>query len=217
MKIFLDTADVEYIKQITNIFMIDGVTTNPTIIMKSGRNHKEVIQEIADVVSGPISVEGAGMTAEELIKEGEEFKKWAQNAVVKVPMTQEGLKAVRHLEEKGIHTNVTLVFSASQALLAAKAGASYVSPFVGRLDDIGKNGMELIKDIMGIYMAHWYKTQVIVASIRSIQHIEQAAKLGAHISTVPPKVMDQMWDHELTKKGIERFLEDYKKANQDKG
>lgn len=212
MKFFMDSADVEAIKKYSELQCCDGITTNPTIIMKSGRNQKEVIQEIASIVSGPISVEGVGLDAETMIKEAEEFKTWAKNIVIKVPMTKEGLKAVKVLEEKGIQTNVTLVFSASQALLAAKAGASYVSPFVGRLDDVGVKGMDLIKEIMEIYNAYKFKSQVIVASIRSVEHVEEAARLGAHVATIPPKVFDQMWEHELTKKGIERFLEDHKKS-----
>lgn len=217
MKFFIDSADVNAIKKCVDSGLCDGITTNPTIILKSGREQKAVIQEIAEIVSGPISVEGIGLTAEEIIKEADEFKTWAKNIVVKVPMTQEGLKAVKILNEKGIQTNVTLVFSASQAILAAKAGATYVSPFVGRLDDLGERGMNLIKEIMEIYTAQGYKSQIIVASIRSVEHVEESAKLGAHVATIPPKVLDQMWEHELTKKGIERFLEDHKKALENKG
>ncbi len=217
MKFFLDTGEVDRIKKYAEMGLCDGITTNPSLIMKSGRDHKQVIQEIADIVSGPISVEAIGSTAEEMLKEAEEFKTWAQNVVIKVPMTQEGLKAARILENSGTPVNVTLVFSAAQALLAAKAGASYVSPFIGRLDDRGERGMDLIQDIMEIFTNHWIKTQVIVASIRSVKHIEEAAKLGAHIATIPPKIMDEMWKHELTDKGIERFLEDYKKSLENKG
>lgn len=212
MKFFIDTAETAEIRKHAELGMVDGVTTNPSLIAKSGRNQKEVIQEIASIVEGPISVEGIGDTAEQMVKEGLEFSKWAKNVVVKVPMTKEGLKAVRKLEAKGIPTNVTLVFSASQALLAAKAGASYVSPFVGRLDDVSQNGMELIAQIIPIFRNYGYKTQVIVASIRHPVHIIEAGLLGADICTVPPKVLEQLWDHPLTTKGIELFKKDYEKS-----
>jgi len=209
MKFFLDTANVEEIKKAVELSVCDGVTTNPTLIMKEGKDHKTVIQEIAKVVKGPISVEGIADDAAGMIKEGEEFATWAKNVVVKVPMTKEGLKAVRILESKGIKTNVTLVFSASQALLAAKAGASYVSPFVGRLDDISQDGMELISDIMDIYENFGFKTEVIVASIRDPVHVTDAAVLGAHIATIPAAVLDKMWKHPLTDAGIATFKEHY--------
>jgi len=209
MKFFLDTANVEDIKKAIELGVCDGVTTNPTLIMKEGKDHKHVIQEIAKVVKGPISVEGIADDATGMIKEGEEFATWAKNVVVKVPMTKEGLKAVRVLESKGIKTNVTLVFSASQALLVAKAGASYVSPFVGRLDDISQDGMELISDIMDIYENYGFKTEVIVASIRDPIHVTDAAVLGAHIATIPAAVLDKMWKHPLTDAGIATFKEHY--------
>jgi len=209
MKIFLDTANIEEIKRVNEIFNVDGVTTNPTLIMKEGKDHKTVIAEIAKVVKGPISVEGIADDAAGMIKEGEEFATWAKNVVVKVPMTKEGLKAVRVLESKGIKTNVTLIFSASQALLVAKAGASYVSPFVGRLDDISQDGMELISDIMDIYENFGFKTEVIVASIRDPIHVTDAAVLGAHIATIPAAVLDKMWKHPLTDAGIATFKEHY--------
>lgn len=212
MKFFLDTANVEKIRAAVELGMCDGVTTNPTIIMKEGKEQKSVILEIAKIMKGPLSVEGIGETAEQMVSDGEEFAKWAPNVVVKVPMTNEGLKAVRILEKKGIKTNVTLVFSASQALLAAKAGASYVSPFVGRLDDIGQDGMKVVEDIVQIYKNCGFKTKIIVASVRSVAHVERAAKAGAHIATIPPKVFDEMFRHQLTDKGIALFLEDYKKA-----
>ncbi|MEM2948407.1 MAG: transaldolase family protein, partial [Candidatus Anstonellales archaeon] len=176
------------------------------------REHKEVVQEIARIVKGPVSVEGIGQKKEEIVKEGLEFSKWAKNVVVKVPITQEGLDAVRVLEKKGIRTNVTLVFSLSQALLAAKAGASYVSPFVGRLDDAGQNGMEVVRGIMEAFNNYRFKTKVIVASVRSVRHVEEAARIGAHIATIPPKVYNEMWRHALTEKGIQMFLEDFEKA-----
>jgi len=212
MKFFLDTANVESIKNAVELGMCDGITTNPTIIMKEGRDQKEVIKEISEIVSGPISVEGVGQTSEEILKEAEEFSKWAPNIVVKVPMTEEGLKAVRVLEGKGIKTNVTLVFSPSQALLAAKAGASYVSPFIGRLDDHSHNGMDIVHDIVQILKNYDYKTEVIVASVRSPNHVIEAAKAGAHIATIPSKVFEKMWKHPLTEKGIKQFLDDHKKG-----
>lgn len=212
MKFFLDTADVGKIKAAVEMGMCDGVTTNPTIIMKSGRGQKEVVQEIAALVPGPVSVEGIGESAEEMVREGMEFAKWAKNIVVKVPMTKEGLKAVRILEKKGIKTNVTLVFSANQALLAAKAGASYVSPFVGRLDDISEDGMQLIYDIMEVFANYEFRTEVIVASVRDPVHVADAAKAGAHIATIPPDVFEKLFSHPLTEKGIARFKEDYAKS-----
>jgi len=212
MKFFLDTADVGKIKAAVEMGMCDGVTTNPTIIMKSGRAQREVVQEIAALVPGPVSVEGISEDAEGMVKEGAEFAKWAKNIVVKVPMTKEGLKAVRILEKKGIKTNVTLVFSANQALLAAKAGASYVSPFVGRLDDISEDGMQLIYDIMEIFSNYEFKTEVIVASVRDPVHVLDAAKAGAHIATIPPDVFEKLFRHPLTEKGIAQFKEDYAKS-----
>ncbi|MFA5412467.1 MAG: fructose-6-phosphate aldolase [Candidatus Micrarchaeia archaeon] len=212
MKFFLDTADVGKIKAAVEMGMCDGVTTNPTIIMKSGRGQKEVVQEIAALVPGPVSVEGISEDAEGMVKEGMEFAKWAKNAVVKVPMTKEGLKAVRVLEKKGIRTNVTLVFSANQALLAAKAGASYVSPFVGRLDDISEDGMQMVADIMEIFSNYEFKTEVIVASVRDPVHVFDAARVGAHIATLPPDVFEKLFKHPLTDKGIAQFKEDYAKS-----
>jgi transaldolase len=212
MKFFIDTADVEAIRKAVELGMCDGVTTNPTLIMKSGKDQKAVIKEIAKIVKGPISAEGISETADGMVKEGEEFSKWAPNIVVKIPMTKEGMKAVRRLSAQGIDTNVTLIFSASQALLAAKAGATYVSPFVGRLDDISENGMQLIADIMDIFKAYDYKTQVIVASIRHPLHVVDSAMLGAHIATMPAEVFEKMFKHPLTDKGIAQFKEDYAKT-----
>jgi transaldolase len=212
MKIFLDTADIDQIKRMNEVLNLDGVTTNPTLIMKSGRQQKEVIAEITRVAKGPVSVEGIDDTAEGMVLEGTEFAKWAPNVVVKIPMTKEGMKAVRMLSAKGIKTNVTLVFSPAQALLAAKAGAAYVSPFVGRLDDINEDGMKLVADILQVYRACGYKTEVIVASVRSVRHVVEAAKLGAHIATIPASVFEEMFKHPLTDKGIAQFKEDYKKT-----
>lgn len=212
MKFFLDTANLDAIKKAVALGMCDGVTTNPTLIAKEMKGHAQAIAEIAKVVKGPISVEGNAESAEEIIKEAEEFAKWAPNVVIKVPMTKEGLKAVRALEKKGVHTNVTLVFSASQALLAAKAGASYVSPFIGRLDDISEDGMQLVRDIKQIYSNYGFKTQLIVASIRSPPHVVESAKIGADIATIPADVFEKMWGHPLTDKGIKAFKEDYAKT-----
>jgi transaldolase len=211
MKFFLDTAESEAIKKAIELGMCDGITTNPSLILKSGKTHKQAIAELNALFKGPISIEGIGMTAEEMVKEAEEFKSWADEPVMKVPMTTEGLRAVRMLAKKDISTNVTLVFSSAQALLAAKAGASYVSPFVGRLDDIGQNGMTLIEDIMQIYDNYMMETEVIVASVRSVKHVEEAAKIGADIATIPPKVYEELWKHSLTDKGIAQFIEDHKK------
>ncbi|MFH1785461.1 MAG: fructose-6-phosphate aldolase [Candidatus Micrarchaeota archaeon] len=212
MKFFLDTANLDSIKKAVELGMCDGITTNPTIIFREGKDHKETIIEIGKLVAGPISIESVGETAEKMVEDGKEFAKWVKTPVIKVPMTKEGLRAVRMFNDLGIQTNVTLVFSASQALLAAKAGATYVSPFVGRLDDIGKDGMALIHEIVQIFKNYNFKTEVIVASVRSLKHVEEAAKAGAHIATIPPKVYEQMWKHELTDKGIEMFNADYKKS-----
>lgn len=212
MKFFLDTADVGKIREAVGMGMCDGITTNPTIIMRSGRGQKEVVQEIAAIVPGPVSVEGIAETAEEMVKEGEEFAKWAKNIVVKVPMTREGLRAARALEGKGIKTNVTLVFSVPQALLAAKAGASYVSPFVGRLDDAGEDGMQLVREIMEAFRNYDFKTEMIVASVRSEKHVAESARAGAQVATIPPAVFEKLAKHPLTDKGIAQFKEDYAKS-----
>lgn len=213
MKFFLDTADVEEIKKAVEQGLCDGVTTNPTIILRSGRNQEEVVKEIAKIVDGPISVEGVGDTAEEIVKEAEEYTKWAKNIVVKVPMTKEGIKAVKLLESKGVKTNVTLVFSASQALIAAKAGASYISPFVGRLDDVSEDGISLIYDIVQMLDNYDFKSEIIVASVRHPLHVTESAKAGADIVTVPPSILNKLWNHPLTEKGIIKFKEDYKKSS----
>lgn len=214
MKFFIDCANIEKIKTIAELGMCDGVTTNPTLVKKEGdgKPHKQIIQEISKIIKGPISVEGIGETAEEIIKSADEFTSWASNVVIKIPMSTEGLKAVRILERKGIRTNVTLLFSAAQAILAAKAGASYVSPFVGRLDDVSENGMDLVKDIVQIYKNYNFKTEIIVASIRHPIHVVESAKAGAHIATIPPDIFQKMFTHPLTDKGIMLFIEDYKKT-----
>jgi len=213
MKFFVDIADVEEIRKAVELGICDGVTTNPTLIMKSGKTQEEAIKEIAEVLGDkPLSVEGISDDAEGIVKEAEEFVKWGDNIVIKVPMTKEGMRAVRMLSKRGIKTNVTLVFSPSQALIAAKAGATYVSPFVGRLDDISEDGMQVVYDIMEIYCNYGFETEVIVASVRSITHVVESAKAGAHIATIPPKVLEEMWKHDLTDKGIQKFKEDYEKT-----
>ncbi len=209
MKFFLDTADVQQIKLYASMGLVDGVTTNPTLVRKSGRKHREVLEEICKIVKGPVSVEGIGNTAEEIAKDGIEYASWAKNVVVKVPMTLEGMRAVRILSAKGIKTNVTLVFSASQALLVAKAGADFVSPFVGRLDDVSTDGMELVSDIVQIYENYSFKTEVLVASVRHPIHVVQAALLGAHVCTMPPEVLGKLSSHPLTDIGIKKFAEDW--------
>lgn len=216
MKLFLDTADIDRIKKLAQTGLVDGITTNPTLIMKAGRAHKEAISQICGIIDGPVSVEGVGETAEQMVRDGKEFAKWAPNIVVKVPMTDEGMKAVQMLKKEGIATNVTLVFSASQALLAAKAGANFVSPFIGRLDDASENGMQLVAEIAQIYANFGFDTQIIVASIRHPKHVVDSAMLGAHIATMPPDIFEKLFKHPLTDKGIQMFLEDYKKAQNGK-
>ncbi|MGE0754351.1 MAG: fructose-6-phosphate aldolase [Alphaproteobacteria bacterium] len=215
MKFFVDTADIAEIKDLAQTGMLDGVTTNPTLIAKSGRDFFEVLKEICDIVAGPVSAEVTALDAEGMIKEGEKLALVADNVTIKVPMTWDGLKACRHFTSKNIMVNVTLCFSAEQALLAAKAGATFVSPFIGRLDDIGENGMDLIADICQIYKQYPnLKTEVLAASIRSSAHVKEAAKLGAHVSTIPPKVLKELIKHPLTDKGLQAFLEDWKKTGQ---
>lgn len=213
MKIFLDTANIEDIKEINSLGVIHGVTTNPSLIAKEKRDLKETLKEIASIVDGPISGEVISLDYENMIKEAEELASIHKNIVVKIPMTYDGLKAVSYLSKKGIRTNVTLIFSAAQALLAARAGASYVSPFLGRLDDIGSNGLILIEDISEIFNVHNIQTEIIAASIRNPIHVIEAAKLGANIGTLPPSVIRALINHPLTDSGIEKFKEDWEKAN----
>ncbi|HLA48040.1 MAG TPA: fructose-6-phosphate aldolase, partial [Nitrospinota bacterium] len=210
MKFFIDTADINEIKAALEIGIIDGVTTNPSLIAKTGKDFKTVVDEICAVVDGPISVEAISMDAEGLIKEARELSKVNKNIVVKIPMTEEGLKAVKKVNQEGIHTNVTLVFSPTQAILAAKAGATYISPFVGRLDDISHIGMDIVGQIVTIYDNYDFSTEVIVASIRNPLHVVEAALLGADISTIPFNVIKQLVKHPLTDIGIEKFLSDWK-------
>ncbi len=209
MKLFIDTANVDEIREINEWGVLSGVTTNPSLIAKEGRDFKEVIKEIAEIVDGPISAEVISLDKDGMIKEARELAKIHRNIVIKIPMTAEGLKAVNVLSQEGIKTNVTLIFSPNQALLAAKAGASYVSPFIGRLDDISNEGMEIVQDIVHIYVIHSIYTKVIAASIRNPMHVIEAAKAGAHIATIPYNVFKQMVNHPLTDIGIERFLKDW--------
>lgn len=211
MKIFIDTASVEEIKEAVALGIIDGVTTNPTLIAKENRPAKDLLKEICSLVPGPVSAEVISLEAEGMVKEARELSKIAKNIVIKIPLIKEGLKAVRILSGEGVKTNVTLCFSASQALLVAKAGADYISPFIGRLDDISQKGMDLICDIKQIYSNYNFKTQIIVASIRNPLHVVDAAKIGADIATVPFAVIEQLIKHPLTDIGIQRFIEDYKK------
>ncbi len=209
MKYFIDTANVEEIRKAAELGIVDGVTTNPSLIAKEGRVFEEVIEEITKIVDGPISAEVISLDAQGMLKEAEELVKIHPNIVIKVPMTPEGLKATAALAAKGVHVNVTLIFSATQALAAAKAGASYVSPFVGRLDDIGIEGMDLIEETMYIFKTYGLHTEVIVASVRSRNHLTQAAMAGADIATVPYKVLMDSLKHPLTDQGIEKFLKDW--------
>ena len=211
MKIFIDTASVKEIKEAAALGLIDGVTTNPTLMAKEGRDPEEVLREICNLISGPVSAEVISLDAKGMAGEARQLVKIAQNIVVKVPLTKEGLKAVKILSAEGIKTNVTLCFSAVQALLAAKAGATYISPFIGRLDDIAQEGMNLISDIKKIYSNYNFKTQIIVASVRNPMHVVNAALIGADIATIPFLVIEQLIKHPLTDIGINRFLEDFKK------
>ncbi len=212
MKFFIDTANVKEIREAASLGIVDGVTTNPSLIAKEGRDFKQVIHEICSIVDGPISAEAVSLEADKMAAEGEDLAKIHKNIVVKLPMTSDGLKATKVLADKGIKVNMTLVFSPTQALLAAKVGAAYVSPFVGRLDDISHYGMDLVRQIMAIYNNYGFGTEVIVASVRNPLHVVDAALAGAHIATIPFSVIDQMVKHPLTDIGIEKFLSDWKKA-----
>ncbi len=211
MKIFLDTANIEQIKEANSWGIIDGVTTNPTLMAHEKREYDEIVKEIVAIVDGPISAEAMCTKCDEIVKEARGLAKMHKNIVVKIPMCSEGLKAVKKLAAEGVKTNVTLVFSPNQALLAAKAGATYVSPFIGRLDDIGAHGMDIIEQIVKIYRNYNFKTQIIVASVRHPIHVLQAAMIGADIATVPFEVLKKMTQHSLTDVGIEKFQADYDK------
>jgi transaldolase len=216
MKIFLDTANVDEIREAASLGLVDGVTTNPSLLAREKAPYREVLAEICSMVEGPISAEVVATDALGMVREGRDLSKIAPNIVVKVPLTADGLQAVRELKREGIRTNVTLCFSAPQALFAAKAGAFIVSPFVGRLDDIGADGMALIKDIRQIYRNYAFETQILVASIRNPLHVIEAALLGADIATMPAKVYQSLLKHPLTDIGLERFLDDWKKAEADR-
>lgn len=211
MKFFIDTANVKEIREAAGFGVVDGVTTNPSLIAKEGRDFRQVIEEICSIVDGPVSAEAVSLEADAMVAEGTELAKIHKNVVVKLPMTKDGLKATRTLAGKGIRVNMTLVFSPSQALLAAKVGAAYVSPFVGRLDDISHYGMDLVRQVITIYDNYGYGTEVIVASVRNPLHVVDAAMAGAHIATIPFNVIDQLVKHPLTDIGIEKFLADWKK------
>ena len=211
MKFFIDTANVEEIKQGLEMGMVDGVTTNPSLVAKESKPFSEILKEICELVDGPVSAEVVSLEAEGMVKEARELAAMSDNIVVKVPMIIEGIKAVKQLTSEGIKTNVTLVFSTAQALLAAKAGATFVSPFVGRLDDISLQGMDLISDIMTIYRNYGYQSEVIVASVRSPMHVTDAALVGADIATIPLKVINQLAKHPLTDNGVKQFLADWEK------
>lgn len=211
MKFFIDTANVEEIIRAKELGMVDGVTTNPSLVAKEGREFKELIKEIADIVDGPVSAEVVSLDSEGMVQEAKDLAGMADNMVIKIPLVEEGLKAVRVLAEEGINTNVTLCFSPVQALMAAKAGAAYISPFVGRLDDISHVGMDLVEQIMTIYENYAFDTEVIVASIRNPIHVLDAALMGADIATIPFKVIQQLIKHPLTDSGLAKFLADWKK------
>lgn len=209
MKLFLDTADIALIQKYSELGIVDGVTTNPSIIAKEGADQETRIREIAELVAGPVSCEVTTLTAEEMIRQGRMFASWSENIYVKLPITPEGMKALKVLAAEGIPTNMTLCFSVTQAWAVAKLGATLVSPFVGRLDDIGQDGMKLVEDIVNLYRLHGYETAVLGASIRSVDHINRAALVGADIVTLPPKLIDEMLHHDLTDKGLAKFMEDF--------
>jgi transaldolase len=214
MKFFVDTADVAAIRELADLGMVDGVTTNPSLIMKSGRNIKEVTKEICSITPGPVSAETVALDADGMIAEGRELAKIADNIAIKVPLTWAGLKACKVLSDEGRMVNVTLCFSANQALLAAKAGATFISPFIGRLDDLNLDGMQLIADIRQIYDNYGFTTNILAASIRTVNHMTEAAKIGADVATAPPEVIRKMAQHPLTDKGLETFLADWAKTGQ---
>jgi transaldolase len=212
MKFFIDTADVKEIREAAAMGLVDGVTTNPSLVAKANRKFRDVLLEICDIVKGPVSAEVTGVKYDEIMREARDLASLRNNIVVKIPLIPEGLKAVRTCADEGIRVNVTLCFSATQALLAAKAGASYISPFVGRLDDISTDGMQLISEILEIYDNYNFPTEVLVASVRSPMHVQQAARMGAHVATCPFSVLMQLAKHPLTDLGLKKFLEDWEKV-----
>jgi len=215
MKIFLDTANVESIKKYDDMGLVDGITTNPTLLSKEKGNPAEIMRQIVKIAKGPVSLEVVGTATAEMIEEAHRLKKYGQNVVVKIPMIPDGLKAVKKLKEEGIQTNVTLIFSANQAILAAKAGAAYVSPFIGRLDDAGQEGMAVIREIVQIFKNYQFDTNVLVASIRHPLHVIDAGKIGAHVVTLPPEILGKMLTHPLTDKGLAGFLSDWEKVKKE--
>lgn len=214
MKFFVDTAEVDEIRALIAYGLVDGVTTNPSLIAQSGRDMAETIKEICDLVEGPVSAEVTATEHDQMMAEAEKLRAIASNVTIKVPLTEAGIQTCKALSDDGASVNVTLCFSAPQAILAAKAGAAYISPFVGRLDDLGQDGMGLISDICEIYDNYEFTTEVLVASIRSPQHVVDAARIGAHVATLPPKVLGQMFKHPLTDKGLQAFLDDWNKTGQ---
>lgn len=215
MKIFLDTASVESIKKYNDMGLVDGITTNPTLLSKEKGNPADIMRQIVKIVNGPVSLEVVGTTTTEMIEEAHRLKKYGPNVVVKIPMIPDGLKAVKKLREAGIQTNVTLIFSANQAILAAKAGAAYVSPFIGRLDDAGQEGMAVIREIVPIFKNYQFDTKVLVASVRHPLHVIDAGKIGAHVVTLPPDILGKMLVHPLTDKGLSAFLSDWEKVKKE--
>lgn len=213
MKFFLDTANVQEIKRINELGLVDGVTTNPTIISKEGRDFKEVITEICGMIEGSVSAEVIALDTESMVKEARDIATWADNVVVKIPMTEEGLRAVNILSKEGIKTNVTLIFTVAQGLMAAKAGATFVSPFVGRLDDIATDSLALISNMKKVLTYYGYQTEIIAASIRSLKHVEEVAELGSDIATIPGTLFPKLWSHPLTDAGIQAFLKDWESFN----
>jgi transaldolase len=215
MKIFLDTANIDSIKKYNDMGLVDGITTNPTLLSKEKGNPAEIMRQIVKIVKGPVSLEVVGITAEEMIEEAHRLKKYGQNVVVKIPMIPDGMKAVKKLKAEGVETNVTLIFSANQAILAAKAGAAYVSPFIGRLDDAGQEGMAVIREIVQIFKNYQFDTNVLVASVRHPLHVIEAGKIGAHVVTLPPEILGKMMSHPLTDKGLSAFLSDWEKVKKE--
>lgn len=215
MKIFLDTANIDSIKKYNDMGLVDGITTNPTLLSKEKGNPAEIMRQIVKIVKGPVSLEVVGTTMDEMMEEAHRLKKYGQNVVVKIPMIPDGLKAVKKLKEEGIQTNVTLIFSANQAILAAKAGAAYVSPFIGRLDDAGQEGMTVVREIVEIFNKYKFDTNVLVASVRHPLHVIEAGKIGAHVVTLPPDILGKMLTHPLTDKGLSTFLSDWEKVKKE--
>ncbi|MFM1572240.1 fructose-6-phosphate aldolase [Helcococcus ovis] len=215
MKFFVDTANIEKIKEINNLGLCDGVTTNPTLVAKEKRNFEEIIKEICSIVAGPVSAEVTSLKSEDMVKEAKNIAKWSNNVVIKIPITEEGLKAINILSKEGINTNCTLIFSAAQGLLAMKAGATYISPFLGRIDDMGELGIGLIKDLREIIDNYKFKSKIIAASIRTIAHVKDSAIAGADIATIPADLFPKLWKHVLTDKGLIDFLNDWEKYKEE--